>query len=135
MKIVSKPVHQGSRLADRIRVARHAAKLSQAALAKRLGVTSSAAAQWEHTKGTRPGIERLQAIASATGVTLGWLVAGQGDLRRRRPSHDDPTPALKLDFLAQDQSEELVLDRFRVLSSRARDALCHFLQEVTRTPR
>jgi len=54
MKIVGSTKATGSRLADRIRIARHAAKLSQAALAARVGVTPGAVAQWESPDGTKP---------------------------------------------------------------------------------
>lgn len=135
MKISNNAVPLATRLSDRIRLARHAAKLSQTALAHRVGVTPSAAAQWEHTKCTRPGTERLQAIASATGVTFDWLATGRGDQRRRRSINGDSISAIRLEVFAQDMSEELLLDRFRRLPSHAKDALCRFLEEVTRSRR
>ncbi len=130
MKLSSLTTNDRLRLADRIRSARRAAKLTQTALAERVGVTPSAAAQWEHPDGTSPGLQRLQAIASATGVMFEWLATGRGDRRRRRSPFSDPTPALKLDVFAQDSAEEILLDRFRALSPRARQMLSSFLEEL-----
>lgn len=130
MKISSSAAVDRLRLADRIRAVRRAAKLTQTALAELVGVTPSAAAQWEHPNGTRPGLPRLQAIAAATGVTFEWLATGRGEQRRRRARQDDGIPALKLDVFAQDQAEEILLERFRMLSFHARQLLAGFLQEI-----
>jgi transcriptional regulator with XRE-family HTH domain len=56
----------------RIREARRYAGLSQAALARQLGVTEKAMQNWEYgmTQASRP---RLEAIAKATKVPGGWL--------------------------------------------------------------
>ena len=121
---------QIGRLADRIRLARRNAKLSQTALAQRVGVTPSAVAQWEHPDGTKPGVERLQAIAMATGAAFEWLATGGGDQRRRRGA-SDATPAVVVESFAQDLAEELLLDRFRALPKRARDLLSSLLVELT----
>ncbi|WP_165371406.1 helix-turn-helix domain-containing protein [Pseudolysobacter antarcticus] len=118
------------RLADRIRLARRNAKLSQTALAQRVGVTPSAVAQWEHPDGTKPGVDRLQAIATATGAAFEWLATGGGDQRRRRGG-GDATPAVVVESFAQDLAEELLLDRFRALPKRARDLLSSLLVELT----
>ena len=77
----------------------------------------------------QPGVQRLQAIAAATGVTFDWLATGRGDQRRRRSQHDEAVPALRLDIFAQDGAEEVLLQRFRMLSPRARQMLSGFLEE------
>jgi len=130
MKNSSTAKVQIGRLADRIRLARRNAKLSQTALAQRVGVTPSAVAQWEHPDGTKPGVERLQAIAMATGAAFEWLATGGGDQRRRRGA-SDATPAVVVESFAQDLAEELLLDRFRALPKRARDLLSSLLVELT----
>lgn len=130
MKISSFTSTNRLRLADRIRSARHGAKLTQTSLAERLGVTPSAVAQWEHPNGTSPGIHRLLAIARATGVVFDWLATGQGDARRRRAHRGEETPVLKLDLYAQDHAEELMLERFRMLSPRGRQLLSSLLDEM-----
>jgi transcriptional regulator with XRE-family HTH domain len=118
------------RMADRIRTARQGATLSQAELAIQLGVTPGAVAQWESLHGTKPKTERLIAIAAATGTEFNWLATGQGDLRRRKKSAEQ-IPALALDAFAQDLTEELLLDRFRRLSPRAKALLSDFLDAIT----
>lgn len=129
MKLSSITSDDRLRLADRIRAARRSGKLTQSALADRVGVTASAAAQWEHPHGTRPELSHLQSIAAATGVTFEWLAIGFGDKRRRGMSDEDSTPALKLDVFAQDRAEEILLERFRALSPRGKQMLAGFLEE------
>jgi len=65
-------------LSTRIRQARLRAGMTQAALARRVGVKRSAATQWEHPSGTVPSMEHLIAVALATGVHLEWLATGRG---------------------------------------------------------
>ncbi|HEX6834241.1 MAG TPA: helix-turn-helix transcriptional regulator [Rudaea sp.] len=113
----------------RIRRARRTAKLSQTALARTVGVTPSAVAQWEHPEGTLPSLARLQRIAAATQVNLEWLASGAG--RYRAPTSSGEASALKLDIFAQDSIEELLLHRFRLLAPRARTTLMMFLEEVS----
>ncbi len=64
--------------ADRIRVARRHAKLSQEGLAKAVGVQRSAASQWESAAGKRPTVNNLARIAEVTGVQFEWLATGRG---------------------------------------------------------
>jgi len=130
MKIPSGAVDPRTGLADRIRRARRSARLSQSGLAARVGVTSSAAAQWEHPDGTKPGLSRLQSIATATAVNFEWLATGRGPQLRGAKAESTETPAVKLDLFALDESEETLLRRFRRLSPRAREMLVGFLREL-----
>src|SRR5215467_10550224 len=100
MKISSHAIGERGRIGDRIRRARHAAKLSQTALAERVGVTASAVAQWEHPRGTSPALSRLQAIATATAVNFEWLATGRGTQFAPRSAEGAEAPALKLDLFA-----------------------------------
>lgn len=131
MKVLSRAKPTGSRLSDRIRMARASTKISQAELAARVGVTPGAVAQWENPSGTKPGIARLEAIASATGTVFEWLALGRGDPRRHHNISEDSAPALKLGDFAQDLTEEVLLDRFRRLPPRARELLSDFLDLIT----
>ena len=70
VKIPSSAKPAEATMAQRIRLARRRAGLSQAELAKRSAVTASAVAQWEHPRGTRPSLDRLQAIAKAMSVQM-----------------------------------------------------------------
>ncbi|MBQ2260960.1 MAG: helix-turn-helix domain-containing protein [Loktanella sp.] len=63
---------------DRLAGAREAAGMSQKDLAKSLGVKLSTLISWENDTG-EPRANRLQMLAGMLGVSLGWLMTGQGD--------------------------------------------------------
>jgi transcriptional regulator with XRE-family HTH domain len=117
-------------LCERIRSARREAKLSQTDLARQLGVTPSAAAQWEHLRGTSPGLQRMQAIARVTKVNFQWLITGHGLRRKNKSAELDTVSAVKFDLYAQDAEEELLLLSFRSLSVSERATLSSFLAAV-----
>lgn len=114
-------------LSDRIRRARRRAKLSQAGLAHRLGVTASAVTQWENPKGTRPEVDRIGDIARVTAVDVVWLLTGieQEGVPSLHVSRE--ITALKIDFIARDTDEENLLQHFRSLSLRERRLLSSFI--------
>jgi transcriptional regulator with XRE-family HTH domain len=128
MKILSKAEQSAELLADRIRQARRASKLSQAELADRLDVASSAVAQWESPHGTTPRIEKIPALATAIGVSVDWLLTGRSDKRRSR-SVDEQSPAITPDSFARDMDEELLLKQFRRLPARVRGLFMGLLVE------
>ena len=129
MNISSGATDDRAALADRIRRARRGAKLSKTALAKRLGITPSAVSQWEHPRGTRPGLTRLGAVARITGVAFEWLAVGRGS-KNFGPRGLEETSTLKLDFFAQDEAEELLLQHFRKLPPRARLLVVSLIEEA-----
>lgn len=63
---------------DRLAAAREAAGLSQADLAQRLGVRTRTIEQWEGDA-TEPRANRLQMLAGMLGVSLMWLLTGEGE--------------------------------------------------------
>jgi HTH-type transcriptional regulator, cell division transcriptional repressor len=63
---------------DRLAGAREKAGLTQTALAEALGVKESTLAAWENDT-REPRANRLQMLAGMLGVSLGWLITGQGD--------------------------------------------------------
>lgn len=63
---------------DRLAAAREAAGLSQADLAQRLGVKTRVVEQWE-ADAKEPRANRLQMLAGMLGVSLMWLLSGEGD--------------------------------------------------------
>ena len=65
-------------LGDRLTGAREAAGLSQKALATRLGVKTSTIAAWEDDM-AEPRANRLQMVAGLLGVSLMWLLNGEGE--------------------------------------------------------
>jgi transcriptional regulator with XRE-family HTH domain len=63
---------------QRMRLARRHAGMSQAALAKAVGVQRSAVSHWEATLGKSPSAAHLREAALATGVQFEWLATGRG---------------------------------------------------------
>jgi transcriptional regulator with XRE-family HTH domain len=63
---------------DRLAGARDAAGLSQKGLADKLGVKQAAIANWENdTK--EPRANRLQMLSGLLGVSMTWLLTGEGE--------------------------------------------------------
>jgi transcriptional regulator with XRE-family HTH domain len=129
MKFLSNTERSTGLLADRIRQARRAAKLSQAELADSLEVASSAVAQWESPNGTTPRIEKFPALAAAIDVSVDWLLTGRCDKRRHRRAADEHPPAITPDSFARDMDEELLLKQFRRLPTRVRSLFMGLLVE------
>lgn len=63
---------------DRLAAAREQTNLSQAGLAKRLGVKASTVRKWEDDI-AEPRANRLSMMAGILGVSMGWLINGEGD--------------------------------------------------------
>ncbi len=63
---------------DRLAAAREAAGLSQAELAQKLGVKTRVIEHWE-ADAKEPRANRLQMLAGMLGVSLMWLLTGEGD--------------------------------------------------------
>jgi ribosome-binding protein aMBF1 (putative translation factor) len=63
---------------DRLAAAREAAGLSQSDLAQRLGVKTRVIEHWE-ADAKEPRANRLQMLAGMLGVSLMWLLTGEGD--------------------------------------------------------
>ena len=101
-------------LTFRIRHARRNAKLSQAALAEKLGVNRSAVAQWERPGGSCPTSGNLCKIAVTTSIPFEWLATGRGRMTVKSEGDDD-AQALLLQFYAHDEVEERILVALRKL--------------------
>ena len=65
-------------LAARIESARKRAGLSQAQLARRMGIERQSVQQWEHGE-TAPRQSRLTKLAQVLGVEAQWLLMGETD--------------------------------------------------------
>ena len=63
---------------DRLAGARDASGLTQAALAKRLGVKASTIRRWEEDL-AEPRANRLSMLAGLLGVSIPWLITGTGE--------------------------------------------------------
>jgi len=111
-------------LPTRIRRARLAAKLSQAELARRVGVMRSAVTQWEHPEGTSPSMHHLLRVAVETGTCIEWLATARGPMRTEA---EEPTAVL-IDDYAQDPNESEALLRFRRLPAQKRRIALQILE-------
>lgn len=98
------------RLCDRIRLARSTAKRSQASIARDLGVSGSAVAQWEGRSGTVPSPRNLIRLAALLDVSCDWLATGRGASARALD------PSVALEFIALDSLEERILRAVRLLA-------------------
>ncbi len=63
---------------DRVAAAREALGLSQAQLARRLGVKAQTVAAWEADR-SEPRANKLQMLAGLLNVSMVWLMTGEGE--------------------------------------------------------
>jgi transcriptional regulator with XRE-family HTH domain len=98
-------------------------------MARLNGVTASAVAQWEHPRGTRPSIERLQGIATATRVSVAWLLSG-GAMRpdKRAQYTEGEQAAVDIGVFAESLLEETLIKHFRLMRPKAQE---HFAALAT----
>lgn len=112
-------------LSDRVRHARRIMDLSQAALAKTIGVGPSAVAQWELPDGTSPTVHHMIQIAACCGVAFEWLATGRGAISVK----GQEAPAVDLVVFAADMNEERLLVAFRRIPAKKREGLVRWLEE------
>lgn len=118
-----------SSLSVRIRRARSLATISQAGLARLIGVKRSAVTQWEHPAGTRPSVDHMIQIAVHTGVGFEWIATGRG------PSHvngEQMEPAVVVDDYARDQYESQALLYLRGLPQTKKKMVLQMLEILSR---
>lgn len=84
---------------DRLAGAREAAGLTQKVLASRIGVRSSTILGWENDI-KEPRANRLQMLSGILGVSLSWLLTGEGD-GPEGPDEEKPLSADLSDLLTQ----------------------------------
>jgi transcriptional regulator with XRE-family HTH domain len=101
------------------------AHLTQAGLARKIGVSASAAAQWELPDGTSPNTENLIKIAVACEVSFEWLATSRGSARSQ--AHE--TPAVDAASFAVDHVEDRLLLAFRRIGARKREAFVRWMEE------
>ena len=63
---------------DRVAAAREQAGMTQAALAKRLGVRLATLKSWEDDH-SEPRANRLSMLAGLLNVSMRWLISGEGE--------------------------------------------------------
>lgn len=65
-------------MGKRLKLARKLAKLTQQALADKVGVTKQAVYQWEKDQ-SRPDLDKLMPLCRALEVPIAWLLDGAGN--------------------------------------------------------
>jgi len=84
---------------DRLAGAREAAGLSQAAFGTKLGVKKSTIVAWENDL-KEPRANRLQMLAGILGVSITWLLTGEGE-GPAAPDLEDAMTGDLIDLLAE----------------------------------
>lgn len=77
---------------DRLAAAREAAKLTQKELAQKMGVKTSTLRNWEDDL-SEPRAQRLSIFAGILGVSLSWLLTGEGEGVSVPSDDEDPMGA------------------------------------------
>ncbi len=115
--------------AQRIRLARRHGGLSQAALARAVGVQRSAVSHWEGANAKSPSTGHLCEIAVATEVNFEWLATGRGAMTLSRDVMlDSIAPAYAL--LVEEPIELRLLAAFRGTTLQSRLALVEIAEEL-----
>lgn len=95
---------------DRVAGAREALQLSQNELAKRLGVKVKTIRGWENDM-IEPRANKLQMLAGILGVSLMWLLNGEGDGLDAPMEEPDPMQADLHKLLAELREVRAEVDR------------------------
>lgn len=110
---------------DRMTGAREASGLSQSDLAKRMGVKLKTVRAWENDQ-SEPRANKLQMLAGMLGVSIMWLLTGQGDgldgPETAEPLSDDLS-ALMAELRSMKVDQARMADRMGRLEKRLRLAL------------
>ena len=110
---------------DRVTGAREAAGLGQAELAKRLGVKVKTVRGWENDQ-SEPRANKLSMLAGLLGVSMMWLLSGQGeglDSPEVSDAMDEDMERLLLDIRQMRQEQTQLAERLGRLEKRLRAAL------------
>lgn len=98
-------------VADRIRVARRHARLSQTQAAHAIGVHRGTFAHWERGGGHLPNANNVIQLAKVLKVSHDWLMTGRGSMQPQVIE----VPAVRLECFARSLDEERWLEAFRRL--------------------
>lgn len=106
----------GMQIGDRIRDARKRMKLTQAQLAKKVGMSQGALSELE--TGASEGTTLIATFAAVLGVNALWLETGRGD---RAPGDEPPADVRRLQV--ETPEEMRLLTAFRLADDIGRDQL------------
>lgn len=114
---------------QRMRLARRHAGLSQAALAKAVGVQRSAVSHWEAAPGKSPSAVHLREAALVTGVQFEWLATGRGRMNLSSEVALDSVATAEA-LLVDDPLELRLIDAFRAAPPRAQVPLVEIVEQL-----
>ena len=114
-------------MSSRIRRARSLSGITQSELARRVGVQRSAVTQWERNAGTSPSVGHLTQIACETEVCFEWIATGRGQCR---PENGELDAALMVGDFARDSMESRLLEGFRRVAHKKREALVQVVELI-----
>lgn len=97
-------------LAERIRIARRKANLTQQVLADAVKVNRSAVSNWEMVDGGSPSMRNLQSLAKICDISYEWLATGRGEMLLPGYVHDVPAAYA---LLIEDPTEMRLLQAYR----------------------
>lgn len=117
-------------LADRIRIARRKAGLSQSKAADLLFVHRGTYGHWERGAGHRPSSANQLQLALVMDVSYEWLATGRGSMQT---SVDEGVTALRLDCFARSVEEEQLLLTLRELSTSKQTKVIDFAKSLAHT--
>jgi transcriptional regulator with XRE-family HTH domain len=110
---------------DRLAAARDAAGMTQGALAKRLGVKIGTLRAWEDDL-SEPRANRLSMVAGLLGVSLPWLLTGEGEgVAAPGDTNELPQDVAAILTELRDLRSDLAakVDRLAILEKRLRKAV------------
>lgn len=105
--------------AQRIRLARRHAGLSQTQLAQKIGVRRSAVSHWESAEGKNPSMTNLRTVATVTQVQFEWLATGRGAMQVSAEQALDSVAAAEA-MVIEDGAEIRLIGAFRALPAKGR---------------
>ncbi|WP_224815201.1 helix-turn-helix domain-containing protein [Hasllibacter sp. MH4015] len=110
---------------DRVTGAREAASLGQAELAKRLGVKIKTIRAWENDQ-AEPRANKLGKLAGILGVSMMWLLSGQGeglDGPEAQEPLDEDLEKVLIDLRQMRQEQAQLAERMGRLEKRLRSVM------------
>lgn len=114
---------------QRMRLARRQAGMSQAALAKAVGVQRSAVSHWEAAVGKSPNAAHLREAALVTGVQFEWLATGRGRMNLSSEVALDSVATAEA-LLVDDPLELRLIAAFRDAPPRAQVPLVEIAEQL-----
>lgn len=117
--------------ASRLRSHRAGLGWTQGELAKKLGVSRSAVAQWENEEGSLPSTASYMKLAVVLGCSFEWLATGQGARESGAAAPEDSAAAaVDLRYFARSDAEERVISAFRALEESDQKTVASLLSSL-----